>query len=192
VAAADVVGEKAVEVLGVARSAVNVVGEKAVAAADVVGEKAVEALGVLAETGHNASVQIGDALERKFGATAEKVQLEGQKAKESALDDLAQVAELVQGHLGDAASTLREQERDEVQKTEAEKMRQYHSDARGPLDDTLERNFGEIVDEAQLEAQKMKEGTIRKTAEATEIIADAAGSAASSLREQQRNAEQQS
>jgi hypothetical protein len=161
--------------------------ETARQAVEVVGEKAAEARESLAETGHNARVKIDETLERNFGPTAEKVQLEGEKAKETAIEAVAQGSELVKAHLGDAASSLREQERTELQKTEAEKMQQYHSSAVGPLDNTLERNFGGIVDEAQLEAQKAKESAIHETAKAVETVEDKVGAIASSLREQQRN-----
>jgi len=170
-----------------ARHAAEVVGEKAVAAAGVVKEKAVEARGSLVETGHNARVKIDETLERNFGATAEKLQSEGEKAKETALEATARSSELVKEHLGNAASSLREQERTELQKTEAEKMQQYHSSAVGPLDNTLERNFGGIVDEAQLEAQKAKESAIHETAKAVETVEDKVGTIASSLRQQQEN-----
>jgi hypothetical protein len=169
------------------RGAAETVGEKAVEAVEVIKDKAGDVQDLLAETGHNARVKIDDALERNFGATAERIQAQGEKARLSAVEDTARGAELVQAQFGGAASSLKDQERTELQKTEAQKLQQYHSGAKGPLDNTLDSQFGNIAHEFEVEGQKTKESAIHDTARFAELIGDEFGNAASSLRDQQRN-----
>jgi hypothetical protein len=169
------------------RGAAEAVGEKAVAVTEVIKEKAAGVQESLAETGHNARVKIDEALERNFGGTAEKVQVEGEKARQECIDGTARGAELVQAQLGDAASSLREQERTEQQKTDAEILQQYHSTPEGRIENALDKNFGKIAQVAQLEGQKAKQDAIHETANAAELVQEEFGNIASSLREQQRN-----
>jgi hypothetical protein len=159
-------------------------------AAEAIKEKAVDAQEALAETGHNARVKIDDALERNFGATAEKILAGGEEARQSALDQTAKGAELVEAQLGGAASSLREQETAEKQKTDRDILEQYHSTPEGRIENAMDKNFGTIVQEAQLEGQKAKEGAIQETAHAAEVVQAEFGNIASSLREQQRNEQQ--
>jgi len=172
------------------RGAAETVGEKVVAVAETIKGKAADAQESLAETGHNARVKIDGALERNFGATAEKILAGGEEARQSALDQTAKGAEFVQAQLGGAASSLREQERTEVQKTDREILEQYHSTPEGRIENAMDKNFGTIVQEAQLGGQKAKEGAIQETAHAAEVVQAEFGNIASSLREQQRNEQQ--
>jgi hypothetical protein len=170
---AAVVGEKVVEVLK--------------DTAEHIAAMSNEALGTVEGKGHEARVKIDGALERHLGPTAEKINIEAEKARQSAIDNTARTAELVQEQFGTAASALRTQEQKEQAKTEAEKLAQYHSAPKGPLDDKLDRNFGTIAKEMELEGQKAKEGAISETAHAVELLQDGFGDFASALREQQQH-----
>jgi hypothetical protein len=172
------------------KGAAETVGEKVVAAAETIKEKAADVQESLAETGHNARVKIDGALERNFGPTADKIIAGGEEARQSVIEETAKGAELVEQQLGGAASSLREQERNEQQKTDREILEQYHSAPEGRIENALEKNFGTIVQEAQLEGQKAKEGAIQETAHAAEVVQAEFGNIASSLREQQRNEQQ--
>jgi len=173
-----------------ARAAAEVIGEKAVGAAETIKDKAAEVHSSLAEKGHSARVKIENALERNFGAEAELLQAEGEKARKSAQEDTARAAELVRDGLGGAASSLRQQELAEKHKTKAETLQEYHTHGSGPIDDVVERNFGVIAEQAILEGQTAKEGAIHETTRTAELVQEQFGNAAASLREQQRNEQQ--
>jgi len=64
----------------------------------------------LEESGHQARLRIDAALEKKFGAQAEKIQAEIEKARLSAISDTARIAELLQVQVGQCASELRTQQ----------------------------------------------------------------------------------
>jgi len=146
------------------RGAAQAVGEKAVAATEFIKEKAYGVQESLAETGHNAR---------------EKIQVEGEKVRLECIDGTARGAELAQAQLGDVASSLREQERTEQQKTDAEILRQEHSPPEGRIEHALDKI-------AQV-AHKAKQEAIHDTAAVAECGQAQFGNIASSLREQQRN-----
>jgi len=172
------------------RGAAEVVGEKAVHAAEVVKDKAVGAQEALAETGHHAREKIEGSLERNFGGTAEKIHAEGTRIKESALEDTAHTVELVREQLGIAAESLKDQERTEAQKSEAEKLQQYHSSTERPLDRTVDHKLGHAADRVLAEGQRAKEGAIHETAHIAELLEQQAGNLATALRDQQHKDQQ--
>lgn len=180
---AAVVGEKVVEVLGDKTAQAKEILKDT---AEQIAAMSSEALETMEGKGHEARVKIDGALERHLGPTAEKINIETEKARQSAIDNTARTAELVQEQLGSAASALRTQEQEEQAKTEAEKLAQYHSASKGPLDDKLDRNFGTIARELESEGQKAKEGAISETAHAVELLQDGFGDLASALRDQQQ------
>lgn len=181
--AAESVTETAVHVA-------DIVGERASYVAEAIKETAATTQEKLAETGHNARVKLDDTLDRNFGGTAEKIHAEGHKVKQNALEDTARGAELVQEQLGIAAASLKDQEKTEGQKTDVEKLQQYHSSSDKPLDNALDRRFGNTADQVIVEGQKAKEGAIHETAHAAELLEEQVGKVASALRDQQ-NQEQQ-
>jgi len=166
--------------------AAEVVGEKAAVAAEVVKEKASEVQDSLAVTGHNARVKIDNALERNLGPTADAVKAEGHKIKQAVLDDAVHDAELLSKHLQGANTSLKEQERTDLQKTQAEKLAGYHTHTGGStrVDAVLDKNLGTIVDEVQAETLRAKEDVLHQTIQVGEVLQSEAEKAASSLRRQ--------
>jgi len=76
---------------------------------NVVAQRVLDAHEGLEDTGHKARVKIDNALERQFGGQVEKLKLEGEKARDSAIDETARTAELLQGKCGECAASFREQ-----------------------------------------------------------------------------------
>jgi hypothetical protein len=167
---------------------VEVVGEKVGAAAEVVKETAFGVQESLAATGHNARVKIENSLEKNLGPTRDIVLAEGQKLKRAVLEDVAHDAELLSKQLQGANESLKDQERRDSQKSQAEKLAGYHTHTGGStrVDAALERNFGSMVDEVQAEGLRAKEDVLHQTIEATGTLQSEVEKAAASLREQQR------
>jgi len=102
--------EKFEETAHVLGDKAHVLNEKIGETAHVIKSKLLERRNSLEEAGHNARVKIDAALEKKFGYQAEKIQTEFEKARLSAINDTARVAELLQQQLKHGAADLREQQ----------------------------------------------------------------------------------
>jgi len=165
------------------------------------------------ESANNVRLRMDAALEKQFGLQAEKIQTELEKARLSAISDSVRVAELLQGHMGQCATDLREQQRtlkpidikenlpenkidvpaepvegDNIIAQRAldthQGLKEAGHHAREKLDGALERQFGEKAHKLQIEGEKARESAINDTAHVAELLQGQFGKAASSFREQ--------
>jgi len=104
------IGEKFEGTAHVLNDKAHVINEKIGEKAHIIKNKLLERRNSLEEAGHNARVKIDAALEKKFGYQAEKIQTEFEKARLSAINDTAHIAELLQQQLRHGAADLREQQ----------------------------------------------------------------------------------